>query len=234
MWGRGRLRGGVALGGRLNEGGVGRTRTGDRRPFKKAQEPCDHFLPLSHHHLQHTQPSLVIMTASFQSLPPEIVLHILEFLGPSNDWQSELDPTRRSPGSTTSLAPLLATSLVDRRLGQLSQQVLFRSVHLRYHSQSYRWRETAAWAYTQAVRVSFCGRGTGDRFDSHPGSLPLSSLFGLSEVHEATGRKVGIKSLWVESCCTLDFKEGLAGTGMLQGEWRWCRMTDRRVLQVRR
>jgi hypothetical protein len=157
------------------------------------------------------------MLTTINSLPPELILHILEFVTPDGD-QGELDTARRSPKPAPN--PLLATSLVSRRFGRLSQQLLFRQVHLTSRRQARLWQATAAGIHTRELSLSF---GLEPPSRSPPwtaNTLPLAELLAPSEAHAATGREVRLKSLQIVTIGRSELEGELSGVGMLEGERR--------------
>jgi hypothetical protein len=146
------------------------------------------------------------MSATIHSLPPEVVLQILYHLAPIE------------PEKAGGRAALLAASLVDRRLGQLSQQVLFRSVHLERRSYARRWRATAARVYTREMTISWWPEwmvsGAGKAFRP----LPLAELLAPCEVHAAAGACARISMVNVQMIDHVEVAGSLAGVEMLEGE----------------
>ncbi len=109
--------------------------------------------------------------ASFASLPPEIVGHILSFCA---------RPTI-SHGRVTDTSPLLATSLVSRAWRRLSQHLLFNQVALNGTLALSRWAQTEASQSTVQLAINL----TSD----HPQSGP-TDLAGLLWAHLA-GCEIG-------------------------------------------
>jgi len=154
------------------------------------------------------------MPTTIHSLSSEVLLDILGYLVPIVQTD-DIDLAWYQPGRND----LLATSLVDRRLGQLAQQVLFRSVHFERRSQARRWRETAAGVHTREFTVSFRPEwmvtGAGRAFRP----LPLTELFAPTEVHAAVGGWPRITTVDVEMADDLELAGSLVGIEMLEGEW---------------
>lgn len=82
------------------------------------------------------------MPATFSSLPPEVVLRILGHL-PRPLLSTESDAS----------SPLIATSVVNKQLGRLSQSLLFERVNLEGHHSVIRWAETEASQFTVKLSV---------------------------------------------------------------------------------
>lgn len=82
------------------------------------------------------------MVTTLTSLPPELLLKILSYL-PRPTLEHHL-PTP---------SPLISASLVSRKLGALSQELLFRSVVLNSEEEIGRWARTQARMFTTELRL---------------------------------------------------------------------------------
>jgi len=110
------------------------------------------------------------MVCSFGSLPPEILLDILDWLprGPADPAFAQAAAEVEDEGGEPLAEPgLVTTATLNKRLGALSQQLLFAKVSLQGKEQIKHWTTTDARRWTAELRVAvdsddFRGRGGND------------------------------------------------------------------------
>ncbi len=159
------------------------------------------------------------MPTSIHSLPPELLLQILEAVARAPvDQEGGLAPTRRSPKPEPN--PLLATSLVSHRFRRLSQQLRFHSVKLSTRAQARLWRETSAGVHTKEMTLSLGIEPPAVEPPWVANTLPLAELFALSSAHAATGREVRLMRLHIVTIGRSELEGQLSGVGALEGQSR--------------
>lgn len=149
--------------------------------------------------------------ATFSSLPPEIVLHILKHL-----------PRPAIRGTGWQRSPLLNTALVDRRLGTMAQRLLFERVRVRDYEQLRTWSITKARSQTVELSISLSWRTAKEAgvLGDHP--LERILLAGLrGKEGTSGGRKLRILEIGFLKLQNLGDKlvrnDGLEGEGFSSG-----------------
>lgn len=164
------------------------------------------------------------MPATLLSLPPEVLLRIIELLH-CPPWTNDVHLAWRWP--TPAPHPLCALSLVSHELRRLAQPVLFRSVRLVSRAQARAWRATAAAAHTREMRLWYrhgagAERGAwGGGQGASQGPLLLSELFGEGggEVEHVGGAgKARIELLSIGQLDEGEFDGGVYESAGLEGE----------------
>lgn len=154
------------------------------------------------------------MPATFASLPPELLLKILETAQLLS--LPDLGPAFTSP-HVPQPDPLCLTALVSRQFGAISQSILFRSVTFRRRREARQWRATGAAVHTRAMRLAYrygC-QSAGWSGPDPEVSLPLGELFAPLESGKEQPR---IKALSLGQTVEDELDGGFYGAALVQGE----------------